>query len=97
HLPVQSGSTRVLKAMRRTYSRERYLRLVERIREAIPDVALPPDIIAGFPGETAAEFAETLSLVDEVSYDHAFTFVYSPRRGTEAARMPDQVPEEVKR
>ena len=97
HLPVQSGSTRVLKAMRRTYSRERYLRLVERIREAIPDLALTTDIIVGFPGETDAEFAETLSLVDEVSYDHAFTFVYSPRRGTEAARMPDQVPEEVKR
>jgi len=97
HLPVQSGSTRVLKAMRRTYSRERYLRLVERIREAIPDIALTTDIIVGFPGETDAEFAETLSLVDDVSYDHAFTFVYSPRRGTEAARMPGQVPEEVKR
>ena len=97
HLPVQSGSTRVLKAMRRTYSRERYLRLVERIREAIPDIALTTDIIVGFPGETDAEFAETLSLVDDVSYDHAFTFVYSPRRGTEAARMPGQVPEDVKR
>ena len=97
HLPVQSGSTRVLKAMRRTYSRERYLALVERIRAAIPDIALTTDIIVGFPGETEAEFGETLSLVDEVGYDHAFTFVYSPRRGTEAARMPDQVPDEVKR
>ena len=63
----------------------------------MPDIALTTDIIVGFPGETDAEFAETLSLVDEVGYDHAFTFVYSPRRGTEAARMPDQVPEEVKR
>jgi tRNA-2-methylthio-N6-dimethylallyladenosine synthase len=97
HLPVQSGSTRVLKAMRRTYSRERYLGLVERIRAAIPDIALTTDIIVGFPGESDAEFAETLSLVDQVSYDHAFTFVYSPRRGTEAARMPGQIPEEVKR
>jgi tRNA-2-methylthio-N6-dimethylallyladenosine synthase len=97
HLPVQSGSTRVLKAMRRTYSRERYLALVERIRAAMPDIALTTDIIVGFPGETDAEFAETLSLVDEVGYDHAFTFVYSPRRGTDAARMEEQVPEPVKR
>jgi tRNA-2-methylthio-N6-dimethylallyladenosine synthase len=97
HLPVQSGSTRILKAMRRTYSRERYLALVERIRAAIPDIALTTDIIVGFPGETEADFADTLSLVDEVAYDHAFTFVYSPRRGTEAAKMPEQVPEEVKR
>ncbi len=97
HLPVQSGSTRVLKAMRRTYSRERYLALVERIRAAIPEIALTTDIIVGFPGETDAEFAETLSIVDEVGYDHAFTFVYSPRRGTDAARMDDQVPEAVKK
>ena len=97
HLPVQSGSTRVLKAMRRTYSRERYLALVERIRAAIPGIALTTDIIVGFPGETDAEFSETLSLVDEVGYDHAFTFVYSPRRGTDAARMDDQVPEPVKK
>ena len=97
HLPVQSGSTRVLKAMRRTYSRERYLGLVERIRAAMPGIALTTDIIVGFPGETDQEFEETLSLVDEVSYDHAFTFVYSPRRGTEAAAMDSQVPDEVKR
>jgi tRNA-2-methylthio-N6-dimethylallyladenosine synthase len=97
HLPVQSGSTRVLKAMRRTYSRERYLALVERIRERIPDIALTTDIIVGYPGETNAEFAETLTLVDEVGYDHAFTFVYSPRRGTDAARMDDQVPDGVKK
>jgi tRNA-2-methylthio-N6-dimethylallyladenosine synthase len=97
HLPVQSGSTRVLKAMRRTYSRERYLALVERIRTAIPGIALTTDIIVGFPGETDAEFGQTLELVDEVGYDHAFTFVYSPRRGTDAARMADQVPEPVKK
>jgi tRNA-2-methylthio-N6-dimethylallyladenosine synthase len=96
HLPVQSGSTRLLKAMRRTYSRERYLALVERIRDAIPGIALTTDIIVGFPGETEEDFAATLSLVDEVAYDHAFTFVYSPRRGTDAARMDEQVPEPVK-
>src|SRR6476619_4132449 len=97
HLPLQSGSTRVLKAMRRTYSAERYLGLVERIRAAIPGLALTTDVIVGFPGETDAEFAETLALVDEVGYDHAFTFVYSPRRGTDAARMDDQVPDAVKK
>ncbi len=97
HLPLQSGSTRVLKAMRRTYSRERYLRLVGELRAAIPDLALTTDLIVGFPGETEAEFEETLSAVEEVGYDGAFTFVYSPRQGTEAAAMPDQVPEEVKR
>ena len=97
HLPLQSGSTRVLKRMRRTYGRERYLALVERLRDAIPDLALTTDIIAGFPGETEADFRETLEVVEEVRYDSAFTFVYSPRGGTEAAAMPDQVPEEVKR
>ena len=97
HLPLQSGSTRVLKAMRRTYSRERYLALAGRIRAAIPGIALTTDIIVGFPGETEADFQETLEVVDEVGYDHAFTFVYSPRRGTEAAAMPDQVAEDVKR
>jgi tRNA-2-methylthio-N6-dimethylallyladenosine synthase len=97
HLPLQSGSTRVLKAMRRTYSRERYLRLVDELRAAIPDLALTTDLIVGFPGEAEAEFEETLSAVEEVGYDGAFTFVYSPRQGTEAASMPDQIPEEVKR
>ena len=96
HLPLQSGSTRVLKAMRRTYSRERYLRLVEELRAAIPDLALTTDLIVGFPGENEADFEETLTVVEEVGYDGAFTFVYSPRQGTEAATMPDQVPEEVK-
>ena len=97
HLPLQSGSTRILKAMRRTYSRERYLRLVDRLRDAIPDLALGTDIIVGFPGETEADFQETLEVVDEVQYDSAFTFVYSPRSGTEAAAMADQVDEDVKR
>ena len=97
HLPLQSGSTRVLKAMRRTYSRERYLRLVDELRAAIPDLALTTDLIVGFPGETEAEFEETASAVEQIGYDGAFTFVYSPRRGTEAASMADQVPEHVKR
>ena len=96
HLPLQSGSTRILKAMRRTYSRERYLKLAERLREAIPDLALGTDIIVGFPGETEADFEETLAVVEEVRYDSAFTFIYSPRRGTDAATMADQVPEAVK-
>jgi tRNA-2-methylthio-N6-dimethylallyladenosine synthase len=97
HLPLQSGSTRVLKAMRRTYSRARYLRLVEELRAAIPDLALGTDLIVGFPGETDEDFEQTLSAVEEVGYDSAFTFVFSPRQGTEAATMPGQVPEEVKR
>ena len=96
HLPLQSGSTRVLKAMRRTYSRERYLLLVDKLRSSIPDLALTTDLIVGFPGETEAEFEETVSAVEEVGYDGAFTFVYSPRQGTEAASTPDQVPEDVK-
>ena len=97
HLPLQSGSTRVLKAMRRTYTRERYLALVQRLRAEIPDLALGTDIIVGFPGETEDDFRETLGVVEEVGYDSAFTFVYSPRAGTEAAALPDQVPDDVKR
>jgi tRNA-2-methylthio-N6-dimethylallyladenosine synthase len=97
HLPLQSGSSRVLKRMRRTYDRDRYLHLVDRLRAAVPDLALGTDIIVGFPGETKEDFEETLVVVEEVRYDSAFTFVYSPRAGTEAAAMPDQVPEEVKR
>jgi tRNA-2-methylthio-N6-dimethylallyladenosine synthase len=96
HLPLQSGSSRILKAMRRTYTRERYLALVEKLRAAIPDLALGTDIIVGFPGETEAEFAETLEVVEEVRYDSAYTFVYSPRAGTEAASMPEPVPHELK-
>jgi tRNA-2-methylthio-N6-dimethylallyladenosine synthase len=97
HLPLQSGSTRILKAMRRTYSRERYLRLAGEMRAAIPDLALTTDLIVGFPGETEADFRETMEMVQEVEYDAAFTFVFSPRRGTEAADLADQVPEDVKR
>ena len=97
HLPLQSGSSRILKAMRRTYSRERYLRLAGEMRAAIPDLALTTDLIVGFPGETDADFEQTVTAVEEVGYDGAFTFVFSPRRGTEAATMPDQVPEEMKR
>jgi tRNA-2-methylthio-N6-dimethylallyladenosine synthase len=97
HLPLQSGSTRVLKRMRRTYSRERYLKLVVELRAAIPDLALTTDLIVGFPGETEEDFVETIEVVEEVGFDGAFTFVFSPRSGTEAAEMPAQVPEEVKR
>ena len=96
HLPPQSGSSRILRAMRRTYTRERYLALVERLRAAIPDLALGTDIIVGFPGETEADFEQTLEVVEEVGFDSAFTFVYSPRAGTEAAAMPDQVPHATK-
>jgi tRNA-2-methylthio-N6-dimethylallyladenosine synthase len=96
HLPLQSGSSRVLKAMRRTYTREKYLALAQRLRDAIPDLAVGTDIIVGFPGETDQDFRETLEVVEEMRYDSAFTFVYSPRAGTEAAAMTDQVPHEVK-
>src|SRR2546427_1704315 len=96
HLPLQSGSTRLLKAMRRTYSRERYLRLVGELRGAIPGLALTTDLIVGFPGEREDDFRETLEAVEEVGFDGAYTFVYSPRQGTEAAAMPDQIPDEVK-
>jgi tRNA-2-methylthio-N6-dimethylallyladenosine synthase len=96
HLPLQSGSSRILKAMRRTYTRERYQRLAAELREAIPDLALTTDLIVGFPGETEADFLETVSAVEEVGIDSAFTFVYSPRAGTHAAAMIEQIPEEVK-
>ncbi len=97
HLPLQSGSTRILKRMRRTYSRERYVALVDELRNAVPDLALTTDIIVGFPGETDDDFEQTLEVVSDVEFDGAFTFVFSPRSGTEAASMPDQVPEDVKR
>src|SRR5262249_33468141 len=96
HLPVQSGSSTVLKRMRRTYTPERYLAVVARMRDAIPDLALTTDIIVGFPGETDDDFGETISLVEEVRFDGAFTFIYSPRSGTEAAALHDQVPDELK-
>ncbi len=98
HLPAQSGATRILKAMRRTYDRGRYLDLVARLRDAIPDLSLTTDLIVGFPGETDADFADTLSLVEEVGFDGAYTFLYSPRPGTEAHDvMTDDVTAEVKR
>jgi tRNA-2-methylthio-N6-dimethylallyladenosine synthase len=96
HLPLQSGSSRVLKRMRRTYDRDRYLSLVDRLRAAIPDLALGTDLIVGFPGETDDDFEQTLEVVEAVRFDSAFTFIFSPRSGTEAASMPDQVPDAVK-
>jgi len=97
HLPLQSGSSRILKAMRRTYDRRRYLDRVALIREHLPDVALTTDIIVGFPGETDVDFDETLAIVEEVGYDGAFTFVFSPRRGTEAAGLEGMVAQPVKK
>ena len=96
HLPLQSGSSRILKAMRRTYGRERYLDRVAMIRERAPDCSLSTDIIVGFPGETDEDFEETMAVVDEVRFDSAFTFAFSPRRGTEAATLGEQVPHDVK-
>jgi tRNA-2-methylthio-N6-dimethylallyladenosine synthase len=91
HLPLQSGSSRILKAMRRTYNRERYLDRVALIREHVPDIALTTDIIVGFPGETEEDFERTLEVVEQVGYDGAFTFIFSPRRGTEAAQITEGV------
>ncbi|MEX2105949.1 MAG: radical SAM protein, partial [Solirubrobacterales bacterium] len=96
HLPLQSGSSAILKRMRRTYDRQRYMDRVALIREYVPDCAITTDIIVGFPGETEADFAQTLEVVEEVGYDGAFTFVFSPRRETEAAEMDGQVPHPVK-
>jgi tRNA-2-methylthio-N6-dimethylallyladenosine synthase len=95
HLPLQSGSSSVLKRMRRTYTRERYLDRVALIREHVPDCAITTDIIVGFPGETEDDFRQTLEVAEQVGYDGAFTFIYSPRRGTEAAEMVEQIPHEV--
>jgi len=97
HLPLQSGSSRVLKAMRRTYNRERYLDRVAMIRDLVPDCALTTDIIVGFPGETEADFEETMEVVEQVRYDSAFTFIFSPRRETLAAELDGQLPHDVKR
>ena len=97
HLPLQSGSSSVLRRMRRTYDRQRYLDRVAMIREHVPDCAITTDIIVGFPGETEADFEQTMEVVDEVGYDSAFTFIFSPRRETKAAEMGDQVPHPVKR
>ena len=95
HLPLQSGSTEILKVMNRRYTKEQYLNLVERIRAAIPDISLTTDIIVGFPGETEEDFLETMDVVEKVRYDSAFTFIYSKRTGTPAAAMENQIPEDV--
>lgn len=95
HLPLQSGSTQILKAMNRKYTKEQYIALAEKIRRAIPDIALTTDIIVGFPGETEEDFQETLEVVWKVRYDSAFTFIYSKRTGTPAAAMENQIPEDV--
>ncbi|MDO4491692.1 MAG: tRNA (N6-isopentenyl adenosine(37)-C2)-methylthiotransferase MiaB [Lachnospiraceae bacterium] len=95
HLPVQSGSSRILKIMNRHYDKEQYLTLVEKIRAAVPDISLTTDIIVGFPGETEEDFLETMDVVEKVGYDSAFTFIYSKRTGTPAASMENQVPEDV--
>ena len=95
HLPLQSGSSRILKIMNRHYDKEKYLGLVEKIRTAVPDISLTTDIIVGFPGETEEDFQETLDVVEKSGFDTAFTFIYSKRSGTPAAKMEDQVPEDV--
>ena len=94
HLPLQSGSTRILEIMNRHYTREQYLELVQRIRQEIPDIAITTDIIVGFPGETPEDLEQTIDMVRQVRYDNAFTFIYSKRTGTPAAAMDDQVPED---
>ena len=96
HLPFQSGNTRVLQAMNRRYTREQYLDKVIALRARIPDVVLTSDVIVGFPGETTQEFEDTLSLVEEVRFDALFTFIYSPRKGTPAAQLPDPMSKEEK-
>ena len=96
HLPAQSGSDRVLRAMRRGYTRGEYLDRVHALRAAVPDVSITTDLIAGFPGETEEDFERTMDLVREARFDAAFTFVYSPRSGTRAADLPGQVPKEVR-
>ena len=95
HLPLQSGSTEILKKMNRRYTKEHYLELVEKLRARVPDVAITTDIIVGFPGETEEDFLDTMDVVDKVHYDSAFTFIYSKRTGTPAATFDNQVPEDV--
>lgn len=97
HLPIQAGSNRILKLMRRGYTKESYLELIAKVREAVPQATLTTDIIVGFPGETDEDFADTLEVITKARFDQAYTFIYSPRKGTPAAEMPDQVPQEVKK
>ena len=96
HLPVQAGSNEVLRRMNRKYTKEHYLNLVEKLKVAVPGIAITTDIIVGFPGETAEDFQETIEIVKKAEYDSAFTFLYSVREGTKAATMEDQVPDSVK-
>ena len=95
HLPVQAGSSRLLRIMNRRYTKEQYLDLVAKIKKEIPDISLTTDIMVGFPGETEEDFMETMDVVRKVRYDAAYTFIYSKRTGTPAATMPDQVPEDI--
>src|SRR5204862_6263524 len=96
HLPLQSGSNRILKAMHRAYTAEKYIDLVQRIRQARDGIAITTDIIVGFPGETEIDYKQTRNLIEEIQFDNAFVFRYSPRRGTPAAQMPDQIDERTK-
>ena len=97
HLPVQAGSNRILSKMNRKYTREHYISLIKKLRDAIPNIAITTDIIVGFPGETEEDFLDTLNLVKEVEFDSAFTFMYSKRKGTPAAEMPNQIDDEIKK
>ncbi|MFW6389522.1 MAG: tRNA (N6-isopentenyl adenosine(37)-C2)-methylthiotransferase MiaB [Halanaerobiales bacterium] len=97
HLPIQSGSSRILKKMNRGYTREEYLNLIEKIRQAVPDASITTDFIVGFPGETEEDFQKTLDIVEKVRFDSAFTFLYSPRSGTPAAKMEEQIDEDIKK
>ena len=96
HLPVQSGSSEILKRMNRKYTKEDYLLVIKKLKAAVPEIAITTDFIVGFPGETEADFEETLSLVDQIQFDSAFTFLYSIRKGTPAEKYEEQVPEDIK-
>src|SRR5699024_4838303 len=97
HLPVQSGSSHILRKMNRKYTRESYLELMKKIKKAIPNVTITTDMIVGFPNETEEQFEETMTLMEEVCFESAYTFIYSPREGTPAAAQKDDIPEEVKK
>ena len=97
HLPIQAGNNRILKAMNRKYTREEYIGLVESVREAMPDIALTTDIIVGFPGESSQEFEDTLDIIKRLKFDSAYTFIYSPRKGTPAVNIEDKISIEEKK